>query len=88
MSEIGRDINDIFDDIVLTEESLTKTAYEEGFQEAVDEGNLEGYKLGYANGIDVGEELGIYYGTIVAHMQMTNSEIYLFFRSSFLIIEE
>lgn len=69
-----RDINDIFDDIALTEERVSKESYDEGYNDGVQEGNLEGYKLGYAQGVDLGEELGTYYGTIVAHLQLSHSE--------------
>lgn len=73
MSE-ERDINDIFDDIVLTEEKLSKESYAEGFQAGVEEGNLEGYKLGYAQGVNVGEELGEIYGICQAYLLLTSSE--------------
>lgn len=69
-----RDINDIFDDIVLTEEKLSKDSYDEGFQAGVAEGNLEGYKLGYAQGINVGEELGDIYGICLGHLLLSKSE--------------
>ncbi|XP_055905029.1 protein LTO1 homolog [Eupeodes corollae] len=69
-----RDINDIFDDIALIEEKLSKKSYQEGFEDGVKEGNLEGYKLGYAQGVSLGEELGTYYGTVIAHLQLPHSE--------------
>ncbi|XP_055854786.1 protein LTO1 homolog [Episyrphus balteatus] len=69
-----RDINDIFDDIALIEEKLSKKSYQEGFEDGVKEGNLEGYKIGYAQGVSLGEELGSYYGTVIAHLQLPHSE--------------
>ncbi|KAL5288589.1 ORAOV1 family protein [Megaselia abdita] len=71
---MNRDINDIFDDIALTEEKISKESYEEGFKTGVDEGNLEGYKLGYAQGVNVGEELGDIYGICEAHLLLTKAE--------------
>lgn len=69
-----RDINDIFDEIALTEEKLSKESYEEGFHAGVIEGNFEGYKLGYAQGVNVGEELGEIYGICQAHLLLAKAE--------------
>lgn len=57
-----RDINDIFDDILLTEETLTKRSYAEGFSEGAAAGNPEGYHLGYHRGAEIGAEFGYYFG--------------------------
>lgn len=57
-----RDINDIFDDILLTEENITKQSYAGGFAEGSSAGNPEGFHLGYHRGAEIGAELGYYYG--------------------------
>lgn len=62
-SSSERDINDIFDDILLTEENITKQSYADGFTEGSSAGNPEGYHLGYHRGAEIGAELGYYFGT-------------------------
>lgn len=57
-----RDINDVFDDILLTEETLTKQSYGDGFREGAAAGNPEGYHLGYHRGAEIGAEFGYYFG--------------------------
>lgn len=74
MVEKELDINEVFDNIVLTEEKLSQKSYEEGFQEGIIQGNLEGYKLGYAKGVELGEELGNYYGLALINLNSTKSE--------------
>lgn len=59
-----RDINDIFDDIVLSEERVADEEYQKGFDESAAEGNLEGYHLGYHRGAELGAELGYYEGVL------------------------
>lgn len=67
-----RDINDIFDDILLTEESLEQQGYEEGFAEAAAAGNTEGFHLGYHRGAELGAELGYYLGVIEVYLKLTS----------------
>lgn len=57
-----QDINDVFDDIVFTEEKLTEQGYSEGFKDGQSAGNSEGFHLGYHRGSELGAELGYYYG--------------------------
>lgn len=64
-----RDINDIFDDIVLTEERINDKAYEEGFLDGAKSGNTEGYHLGYHRGAELGAELGFYQGLLSEHLR-------------------
>lgn len=40
------DINEVFDQILLSEESITEEGYKKGFEKGVSEGNLEAYHLG------------------------------------------
>ena len=70
-SKIERDINDIFDDIILSEERLVEKGYQEGFAEGCVQGNADGYRLGFAQGLQLGEELAEIYGLVVA-LQLQN----------------
>ncbi|KAH8384595.1 hypothetical protein KR093_002180 [Drosophila rubida] len=74
MSIASRDINDLFDDILLTEETQARLGYEEGVQDGSAQGNQEGYQLGYAQGVQLGEELGCIYGQVVAEQQLKHTE--------------
>lgn len=40
------DINDVFEQILLSEERIADEAYKQGFDKSVSEGNLEAYHLG------------------------------------------
>lgn len=59
-----RDINDIFDDIALSEERISDESYQEGFNDGESTGNVDGYHLGFHRGADIGSELGYYYGVL------------------------
>lgn len=74
MSTELRDINDLFDDIVLTEEKHARLGYEEGIRDGQAQGNQEGYQLGYAQGVQLGEELGNIYGQVVAQEQQKHTD--------------
>lgn len=69
-----RDINDIFDDIVLSEEKVAEEEYQKGFDEAVAAGNLEGYHLGYHRGAELGAELGYYDGVLRTYLEKSPAE--------------
>ncbi|XP_055597919.1 protein LTO1 homolog [Uranotaenia lowii] len=58
------DINDVFDDLLLTEERLAEESYEQGKEIGSQQGNVEAYHFGYHRGAEVGAELGFYYGVI------------------------
>lgn len=74
MSSPSRDINDLFDDIVLTEEKHARQGYDEGLADGQEQGNEEGYRLGYAQGVQLGEELGKILGQVVAQQQLNHTE--------------
>ena len=40
------DINDVFDQILLSEERISEEGYKLGFEKGVSEGNLQAYHLG------------------------------------------
>lgn len=40
------DINNVFDQILLSEERISEEGYKQGFKKGVTEGNLEAYHLG------------------------------------------
>lgn len=72
-----RDINDVFDDIALSEERIKGEAYDEGFCAGELEGSVDGYHLGFHRGTDIGRELGYYNGILTGHNktnQTTHSE--------------
>ncbi|XP_017069485.1 LTO1 family protein C191.08 [Drosophila eugracilis] len=74
MTSPSRDINELFDDIVLTEEKEARLGYEEGLKDGQEQGNEEGYKLGYAQGVSLGEELGRIFGQVVAQQQLQHTD--------------
>lgn len=69
-----RDINDIFDDILLIEETLTDESYVDGFTDGEKAGNPDGYHLGYHRGAELGAELGYYYGIAEVFLKFSKSE--------------
>lgn len=60
-----RDINDVFDDIVLSEEKVAEEGYQKGFEDGESSGNTDGYHLGYHRGAELGAELGYYFGVLM-----------------------
>lgn len=62
-----RDLNDIFDDIVLIEDRKNEEGYQKGFETGKSIGNTDGYHLGYHRGAELGAELGYYYGVLKSH---------------------
>lgn len=40
------DINDVFEQILLSEERISEESYKQGFSKGVSDGNLEAYHLG------------------------------------------
>lgn len=72
---MDRDINDLFDDIILTEERLAESSYKEGYTDGCAQGNEEGYRLGYAQGLQLGEELAEIFGRVVALQQQTKHTV-------------
>lgn len=70
---MDRDINDVFDDILLTEERAVEQGYEEGHVKGEAEGNAEAYHFGYHRGAEIGEELG-YYAVITAHLLRSHTK--------------
>lgn len=66
-SAVNRDINDIFDDIALSEDRINQEGYQKGFTDGKSIGNTDGYHLGYHRGAELGAELGYYYGVLQSH---------------------
>lgn len=71
---VDRDINELFDDILLTEEIQEEEGYKEGFKDGQTSGNTEGYHLGYHRGAELGAELGYYLGIANFHLPTTTSD--------------
>ncbi|XP_055312829.1 protein LTO1 homolog [Sitodiplosis mosellana] len=63
----NRDINDIFDDIALSEERINEESYQKGLTDGQSIGNTDGYHLGYHRGAELGAELGYYYGVLQSY---------------------
>lgn len=61
---LDKDINEVFDDILLSEEKIIKKSYDDGFSIGASQGNPEGYHLGYHRGAEIGAELGFYSGIL------------------------
>ncbi|XP_030764904.1 protein LTO1 homolog isoform X2 [Sitophilus oryzae] len=53
-------INDVFDDILFSEERVITESYTRGYSLGSAEDTIEGYHLGYHKGAEVGSELGYY----------------------------
>lgn len=70
-----RDINDVFDEIVLCEDRKNTEGYEKGVADGKREGNTDGYHLGYHRGAELGAELGYYYGTLQAHSKSEQNTV-------------
>lgn len=72
---LDRDVNDIFDDIVLSEDRINEEGYQKGLADGKSIGNTDGYHLGYHRGAEIGAELGYYYGTLNSYSnRKTNTE--------------
>ncbi|XP_066257172.1 protein LTO1 homolog [Euwallacea similis] len=54
------DINEVFEDILFSEEKVIEDAYQHGYQIGTSEDSIEGYHLGYHRGAEFGSELGYY----------------------------
>ncbi|XP_050507197.1 protein LTO1 homolog [Diabrotica virgifera virgifera] len=65
-----KDINEVFDDILLFEENVIEEAYEEGFKIGVQQGNKEGYHLGFHRGSEIGAEIGFYLGVVEKYLEL------------------
>lgn len=63
-----RDINEVFEDILLTEENAVADGFDEGLAKGEQEGNKEAYHFGFHQAAKIGEELG-YYSVIVAYLR-------------------
>lgn len=63
-----QDINEVFDEILLSEEKLIAESYKEGFKIGAVKGNPEGYHLGYHRGAEIGSEIGYYTGVTESYL--------------------
>jgi flagellar biosynthesis/type III secretory pathway protein FliH len=61
------DINDAFEQILLSEERIAEESYKKGFEKGVSEGNLEAYHIGFHRGAEIGAELGFYLAVLENH---------------------
>lgn len=70
------DINDVFDNLVMSEDRQSQQGYQEGFSKGRSEENIEAYHLGYHRGAEVGAELGYYLGIINTYAENEDEMIY------------
>ncbi|XP_018578384.1 oral cancer-overexpressed protein 1 homolog [Anoplophora glabripennis] len=70
--EKERDINEVFDELLLSEEKVIADSYKEGFEIGAAKGNPEGYHLGYHRGAELGSEIGYYTGVIESYLNLSN----------------
>ncbi|KAH1007662.1 hypothetical protein HUJ04_004869 [Dendroctonus ponderosae] len=54
------DINDVFDDILFSEEKVVEKGYQQGFAAGSSQDSVDGYHLGYHRGAEIGSEIGFY----------------------------
>ncbi|XP_065338074.1 protein LTO1 homolog [Cloeon dipterum] len=71
--EEEKDINEIFDSIVMLEQKVASDGYREGYEKGQQDGTEEGYRLGHQHGMILGTELGFYRGIATA-MVKTSTE--------------
>ena len=60
----GTDINDVFDDITLSENKFTDIGFTEGFEAGKKQSYSDGDSLGRERGSQIGTEIGFYIGFI------------------------
>lgn len=60
VGESERNINDVFEDILFSEERIIEESYRQGYSEGACEYTVEGYHLGYHRGAEIGSKLGYY----------------------------
>lgn len=63
-ADCDQDINDVFDNILLSEEKIVQRAFQEGFDAGKKNGELDGYHAGYHRGAELGAEIGFYKGIV------------------------
>jgi len=56
------DIQDVFDSILLSEDTFASTGYQEGFKQGEVDGYQEGLNLGEVKGKEIGSEISFYRG--------------------------
>lgn len=59
-----KDINDVFDELLLSEEHIGRRSYTNGFEEGLARGNFEAFHMGYHRGAEISAELGYYLGIV------------------------
>ncbi|CAL9121632.1 unnamed protein product [Musa textilis] len=64
MEQAPGDASDIFDSIVLLDETLCQEGFKDGYRDGLKTGQEEGREVGLKMGFQVGEELGFYQGCV------------------------
>lgn len=65
-----KDVNDVFESILMSEEHLSAKGFNEGLKKGSADGLCEGFHLGYHRGAEIGAEIGFYKGVIQAWLSV------------------
>ncbi|XP_050096602.1 protein LTO1 homolog [Anopheles aquasalis] len=72
--DTGHDINDVFEDIFLTEERIVEESFHQGLEDGQQqESVVEAHDYGYKKGAEIGREIG-FYQTVVSEIS-TQEEV-------------
>jgi len=72
------DIQDIFDSLVLSEDTFVKAGYQQGFEQGEIDGYQEGFQLGQIKGKEIGSEISFYRGFAKGFIaQLKDAETFL-----------
>lgn len=69
------DINEVFDNIVLSEQKISDQGFDEGFKKGTVEGQCEGFHLGFHRGAEIGSEIGYYKGVVEALLKTCSVDL-------------
>ncbi|XP_059476463.1 protein LTO1 homolog [Neocloeon triangulifer] len=67
--EEEKDVNELFDSIVMLEQKVASDGFREGFEKGQQEGTEDGYRVGHQHGMKLGTELGFYRGAARAWIE-------------------
>ena len=68
------DINDVFDDITLSENKFTDIGFSEGFEAGKKQSYTDGDSLGRERGSQIGTEIGFYIGFVEEYRKQLEKE--------------
>lgn len=68
------DINEVFDNILFSEEHYSEEGFKEGYNKGLIDGEEDGHHLGYHRGAELGAELGYYKGVFEACLALNKNK--------------